>query len=1375
MNSGNILVAAQLSTLYPSSNAVSLVLQTERRNLPLPPPNTDTDSSSEHASYSSIFHTPHTGTILLRVIHGGLILELVSLSTDVPPIRFVFPSAVLPAPAIFAWGEKELHILAVTSSGSLFRLVLPTVNSTRLWHDPLPKQWSREYLIKNVSESFYGVVQVQGLLCVAIGLTNGSLIRIEAEHIGDDNFHDLWAEHVYSPSSFLGTLTAYLPSLQSSSTAGSEILSVASRPQPTELGHIWTLSRDRTLRLWTAKGGCVASKALSLSGKASSGDSYVVSNGIKSELLGAEPRNLLRIFGNGGDDETTYAVAFTPTPSYPQSGGYFQLVATNSDQMREVQTIECSAASVYCHLQDFIINDDCLYTLWERQGSSMTERTRLNIAASGGSDYAIWETATYGEETDLTPTYLDELLHSPGSLTDKFMAAVLRPGVFSPLTLRTAIEQYTDACLSVSGPHPPPQLTSSHSTIAENIAVVVGCTVTLMRDPQTGALQHDQYWNALKRDWEGFVARCREVERSARWPLGLGKGKSRDEVIVIERERVGVYVKEDLPLTVHRYLSDSLPVEPHFAVLDILWTLCDKIGHEALQNLETRIVDILHQEIAFSIVDIIQDQAQRFNFKATLDEPSEASIIARLQGIEDLDAAVRIILDLVAGFEQEVKREEDEVELLLPSSRSDWTTALSASYIATTVHARYDICIVLVTLLFFLANDLQEWDPSLVEEVFAVFRGLAMIRSVARQPAADTGGEQDTSDELLTTDDVIARMSNMHVSRNHARFIPTFPLLHRLAAQSGETTELPGAAHRFLDATGMLQSTSPARVTQFEALFCERLRLLGYYEVARDMLAWLPRTPGVVFIAACLHINTGRAEDAAQLMEKVAGSFGHDSGLSLEDAETLASILPGAVLFDSEFTFYIHASAIFKSNGLTQQEVSFIRLALSVAPRDVDTSELWFGLIRGYIDLGFYEDAYSAIIATLYDSVKRECISQLVYRMCEESAIEQLMTFNFATFSAEIEDALAFKARNTDPRARPFYSRILYTWYTRRGDHRNAARTMYQRARKLQENAAQSTDVIALMEEQLEAYLLAINSLSLLTTKCAWIVTQAPSSALIDAESHKRRRLSKNIPDSTFTGDKQDSEIVNLSNIKYDYTLLSARLWLIRRDPALLSAADVLLSPVSIVLRLGQANQFDMAMATAQSLDVDMSELFTTLTSQCLRLSRNPDTVLQEDTSDWLLTDNVSSWPGSPADRGWRYLRVTLERHDSAETDYKYSKTALETILSSDRSSPPPPWLVHSLEENHHEYLIRTSLRYDIIESALEHTLSLLRKANTALSRAPQKTASVTWLPYTLIDQVLAASAQNELTARGQRLRTELQTEVSNRVKRMQKMSRFAV
>lgn len=142
---------------------------------------------------------------------------------------------------------------------------------------------------------------------------------------------------------------------------------------------------------------------------------------------------------------------------------------------------------------------------------------------------------------------------------------------------------------------------------------------------------------------------------------------------------------------------------------------------------------------------------------------------------------------------------------------------------------------------------------------------------------------------------------------------------------------------------------------------------------------------------------------------------------------------------------------------------------------------------------------------------------------------------------------------------------------------------------------------------------------------------------------------------------------------------------------------DFFLPPPSIVLRLAQSNRFSMALAISRSLDVDMTDLFAHLTTQCLRLSHNPDVVVwvylfipelphpihffrsQEDTSDWLLTDSVSTWSGSAADRGWRYLRESLKRHDGIEIDYKYMKIALETILSV-QSSPPPPWLVNVLE-----------------------------------------------------------------------------------------------
>jgi nuclear pore complex protein Nup160 len=123
--------------------------------------------------------------------------------------------------------------------------------------------------------------------------------------------------------------------------------------------------------------------------------------------------------------------------------------------------------------------------------------------------------------------------------------------------------------------------------------------------------------------------------------------------------------------------------------------------------------------------------------------------------------------------------------------------------------------------------------------------------------------------------------------------------------------------------------------------------------------------------------------------------------------------------------------------------------------------------------------------------------------MCEENVVEKLVSFNFAGFNTEVEDALSFNARNADPRVRPFYSRILYTWYITRGDYRNgsslpsftfiicntmipAALVMYQRARKLA-LVAEPSDFVPMAELQMEAYLGAANALSLIDQKVAWI------------------------------------------------------------------------------------------------------------------------------------------------------------------------------------------------------------------------------------------------------------------------------------------------
>ena len=114
----------------------------------------------------------------------------------------------------------------------------------------------------------------------------------------------------------------------------------------------------------------------------------------------------------------------------------------------------------------------------------------------------------------------------------------------------------------------------------------------------------------------------------------------------------------------------------------------------------------------------------------------------------------------------------------------------------------------------------------------------------------------------------------MVVSNARPQYEGSYSLLHRLFALFGTPSGLPAAAHNFLDATGLLAGLTPAQASKLEVLFCERLRLLGYREAARDALAWLPRTPAVNYVLLRIWLDEGRYEDAASTLESMAGCFG---------------------------------------------------------------------------------------------------------------------------------------------------------------------------------------------------------------------------------------------------------------------------------------------------------------------------------------------------------------------------------------------------------------------------------------------------------------------------------------------------------------------
>ena len=78
--------------------------------------------------------------------------------------------------------------------------------------------------------------------------------------------------------------------------------------------------------------------------------------------------------------------------------------------------------------------------------------------------------------------------------------------------------------------------------------------------------------------------------------------------------------------------------------------------------------------------------------------------------------------------------------------------------------------------------------------------------------------------------------------------------------------------------------------------------------------------------------------------------------------------------------------------------------------------------------------------------------------------------------------------------------------------------------------------------------------------------------------------------------------------------------------------------------------------------------------------------------SDWLLTDKVASWPGTTAERGWRYLRQALERYDTPKIDFRYTKAVFDTLLLHEMQKSIPTWILQRIQVHPFLSVTRTSL-----------------------------------------------------------------------------------
>ncbi|GAA5862780.1 hypothetical protein JCM8547_006543 [Rhodosporidiobolus lusitaniae] len=536
---------------------------------------------------------------------------------------------------------------------------------------------------------------------------------------------------------------------------------------------------------------------------------------------------------------------------------------------------------------------------------------------------------------------------------------------------------------------------------------------------------------------------------------------------------------------------------------------------------------------------------------------------------------------------------------------------------------------------------------------------------------------------------------------------------------------------------GLLPSPeSPSReisASSSAVVLAFRLLQLGLPIQAAEFASLWPMTSGMKYVRGRAMLELGAGEEARMALERAAsGLYAVDLDNSSDSSSSSLSIILPSSIGSSLARFYIHLVALFVPTPFDASIARFALLALEAledegVTDEVTEKDLWTKLFRSYAATGDYEKAYGAIISTPYHETQMTCLAHFISVVCDNGATALLTQYSFAGLEADLERNLAFRARNSDPLARPNYYKVLYAYHVSKGDYRSAGTVMYQQGRRLGELRAQGgSNFRDLATLQCQSYLAATNALSLVKKEPAWV-------AVVSGEEErgtKRRKITYQIPEHEFDPSvaSRPLEVLELADIRKEYCIALARLQLAEEFPEL-ERTNFHLDPEAVVALFSQTGAFDQAFSAGAVLGVDLSSLFEVVAERCVSLSLHPEGV--QDATWVASSDEAATWEGSLSSKAWRLLENHLERHDTAPT-YSYRLVVLERTLATNRGGKVPAFMTEYLLEHNVHALLRTLVKYDRLDEAFAFSLTAIEKS--LVTAAPFSTT----LPYTLFDELLA-------------------------------------
>ncbi|KAJ2100212.1 hypothetical protein GGI09_002385 [Coemansia sp. S100] len=832
------------------------------------------------------------------------------------------------------------------------------------------------------------------------------------------------------------------------------------------------------------------------------------------------------------------------------------------------------------------------------------------------------------------------------------------------------------------------------------------------------------------------------------------------------------------------YLSNAMAADRLSALTD---DMAREASGEILVSYETRAVELFEKYAAESITPNHAKHA--------------AKLLGLCQSPGDTISNLVQELAKSAGA-AELLTEVDGVQSFKSSASMEGLFA-SAFAISTNARFELsrDITLLLICVVYY-SEDLKTVDiasiPSVLATSLNVFNLFAVSQWVASQ-SISAFSDDSLVEDPSSVDGFLRKFSVLNLSRRRdsagsvaskpaATDLSTggggnvfvYSMLHDILSRS-YTVRFTGHSETFADMitegmqqiyatlgfaaawTGNTQSVD-AQSQVNVVLFAAKLEKIAPPELTESFLRYLPKSTASCYLSGLVSLRLRDYTGASDFFVNAGVAYGQ-VGEGIRDGVDLQHVLPKAVLDSGlAFSYYDHVAELFETVRQFSLVSRFSHLALQALQEEsqLETSELaadvqrewqqklWFKIFYAELERNSYEQAYMAMMANPDQKQQLGCLRHLISVLCErEGGVATLCRLSFPGLHEHVEENLLFKARHSDLLAKPNYFRILYSFHVYRGNYRNAASAMYQYARRLAALMLHTGDVQRILVEQGQALLACVNGLSLVDAQYAWVVVgrqqgAADSIEVADADDsyirRKRRRIAIGRYDSSSSSQGQDIDIVELADVRREYTLCMARITLGTTFQEMFSR-NVLLEPEDVVALYVKTGMYDSALSFAKAFGLKLDYILTTLAKKCLELSVTQSAKAQREQTPDAFWSNVGirDSAGTPSERAWRLLRYYLDLEEPTEkNDQRYRLLVADTILGAENDSVLAPWLSSLLLLRCPQDLVRLCLRNGCVTEGAEF---LLQHINTlrgqVASTAVAKTTRGVWLPYQLLDQTM--------------------------------------